>query len=381
MSGINGCRKVLCVDDEANVLAGLERTLFEHFEVFTALSGASGLDVISSSGPFAVVVSDMRMPEMNGAAFLSQVREISPDTVRILLTGQAELDSAISAVNEGNIFRFLCKPCPQNILLQSLEAAAEQFRLVTAERELLENTLQGSVKVLTEVLSLASPIAFSRSGQVKAYVTHMSERLGVEDQWKYEIAAMLSQLGCITLPPETLSKVYAGQDISAEEQKIFEEHPEIGHKLLAHIPRLEPVAMMIRNQHKSDICNTADETLLGGAMIRLALAVDRLVASGTKIEIVLATLKQQGGFDQKLLNALADYKAHQQTMVIKALPVQQLRTGMILDEDVRTKKGSVVISKNEELYTAQIERIGNFARGIGLVEPIRVRVLADQNLH
>lgn len=379
MSEANGLRRVLCVDDEPNVLAGLERTLFDHFGVVTATGGAAALDLIASEGPFAIVVSDMRMPEMDGAAFLSRVRETSPDTVRILLTGQAEINSAIAAVNEGNIFRFLCKPCPQDTLLQSLEAAAEQYRLVTAERELLENTLKGSVKVLTEILSLASPIAFSRSGQVKAYIAHMAQHLGVEDQWKYEMAAMLSQLGCITLPEETLGKVYAGQDVSSNEQQIFDEHPEIGYKLLAHIPRLEPVAAMIRNQQETIDGTAEPDERLGGQMLRVALAVDHLVAGGSKVGMALVTLKKQGGYDQQLLDALTDFKAHEQAMTIRALPVEQLRTSMVLDEDVRTKKGAVVISKGEELHSAHIERLGNFARGIGIVEPIRVRVLGDGN--
>lgn len=374
MSEINGCRRVLCVDDEANVLAGLERTLYEHFDVFTAPGGAAGLETISEEGPFAIVVSDMRMPEMNGATFLSKVRETTPDTVRILLTGQAELDSAISAVNEGNIFRFLCKPCPQEILLEALEAGAEQYRLINAERELLEKTLKGSVKVLTEVLSLAAPIAFSRSNHIKAYVTHMSQKLGLEDAWQYEMAGMLSQLGCITLPAETMGKVYAGQDISEDEQQMYDEHPETGYKLLANIPRLELVAAMIRGQRETEGADSESGERLGGRMLRLALAVDRLVAAGSKLPMALATLKEDGGYDQSLLDALTDFKANEQSMSIKALPVKQLQIGMILDEDVCTTSGPVVIAKGEELHAANIARLGNFARGIGIVEPIRVRV-------
>lgn len=381
MSDANGCRRVLCVDDEANVLAGLERTLYEHFDVFTAGGGAAGLEVLESDGPFAVVVSDMRMPEMDGAAFLSRVRNTYPHTVRILLTGQTELDSAIAAVNEGNIFRFLCKPCPQETLLHSLETAAEQYRLITAERDLLENTLKGSVKVLTEILSLTSPIAFSRAGQIKAYVAHMAQRLGVEDQWQYEMAAMLAQLGCITLPSEILGKVYTGQAIAADEQQMFDEHPDIGHKLLAHIPRLEAVAAMIRNQRGTANADAAPDERLGGQMLQAALAVDRLVATGTKVGIAVAQLKENGGLEPELLDALTDFKAYEQTQTIKALSVKQLRAGMVLDEDVRTKKGTVVISKGEELHGAYIARLANFARGIGIEEPIRVCVPASPQIH
>ena len=95
--------RLLCVDDEPMVLEGLTLHLRRAFKLFTAPGGAAGLELIKKEGPFAVVMSDMRMPGMNGAEFLSKVREGWPDTVRILLTGQADLDSAISAVNEGQI--------------------------------------------------------------------------------------------------------------------------------------------------------------------------------------------------------------------------------------------------------------------------------------
>jgi len=362
--------KVLCVDDEPNVLQGLERNLFEQYDVSTAPGGAAGLELIQSEGPFEVVISDMRMPEMDGATFLAGVRQLAPDTVRILLTGQADMDSAIAAVNEGNIFRFLCKPCPQELLMTSLEAAVEQYRLVNAERELLENTLKGAVRVLTEVLSLASPIAFSRAGQVKAYVAHMAQRLGLENQWKYEMAAMLSQLGCITLPAETLDKIYAGQNVSSSEQQMFDNHPEVAFTLLEHIPRLEDVAAMIRAQRTGGSEAAGDKT--GAEILRVALAVDRLVASGTKVPLAVAALAKQGDYDPKLLDALKDFKVHEQTMVKKALGVAQLRPAMVLDEDVFTKNGTVVIGKGEELHAAHIERLRNFSKGIGLVEPIRV---------
>ena len=103
---------ILCVDDDANLLEGLKRQLRKQFTLETALSGEAGLVVVKEDGPFAVVVSDMRMPGMNGARFLAQVRAMAPDTVRILLTGQTDIQDAIVAVNEGHIFRFLTKPCP-----------------------------------------------------------------------------------------------------------------------------------------------------------------------------------------------------------------------------------------------------------------------------
>jgi DNA-binding NtrC family response regulator len=141
------------VDDEPNVLAAFRRQLRTCFDIETAEGPELGLQTLRENGPFAVVLSDPRMPGMNGPQFLAAVKQLVPDTVRMMLTGQAGLNDAVAAANEGNIFRFLTKPCPQEVLFKALEAALEQYRQVMAERELLEKTLHGVNNVLTEILS------------------------------------------------------------------------------------------------------------------------------------------------------------------------------------------------------------------------------------
>jgi len=205
---------ILCVDDEPKVLEGLVLNLRRHYRVSTANNGQGGLAIVDGTDPPAVVVSDMRMPEMDGAAFLSQVKERSPDTVRLLLTGQADLESAIAAVNHGQVFRFLTKPCAPPTLLTAIEAAVAQHRLITAERELLEKTLRGSIKALTEILSLASPLIFGRATRLKQHATELVAGLGVPFSWQLEVAVMLSQIGCIVLTAENNEKLYYGKPLS-----------------------------------------------------------------------------------------------------------------------------------------------------------------------
>lgn len=368
--------RILCVDDEPYVLEGLERALCEHFDVITAPSGTAGLDIIRSAGPFSVVVSDMRMPVMDGATFLAQVRAVVPDTVRVLLTGQADVNSAIAAVNEGNIFRFLTKPCSQDVLITALQAATAQYQLVTAERELLGSTLNGAVKVLLDVLSLAAPVAFSRANAVKSYMAHMVARLGLRHRWKYELAAMLSQIGCIALPPDTLDRAYAGQVLSTGEQRMLEAHPTTGYRLLVSIPRLEPVAEMIKRQNEPTADGAdGDEIQLGARMLRLALDIDRLVvAQGVSTRVAVSELQKRQKHDPKLLATLRGFQSHNRSEVVKAVQVQELRTFMILDENVRTKQGNLIVAKGREVNVALIERLKNFAQGVGVVEPIRVRI-------
>src|SRR5262245_28844758 len=125
---------ILCVDDERNVVESMELNLRRQYQVKTALSGTQGLEILRSEKEVAVILSDMRMPEMDGAAFLAKARETSPDAVRILLTGFADVEAAVRAVNDGQIFRFLTKPCAPENLLTALAAGIEQHRLITAER-------------------------------------------------------------------------------------------------------------------------------------------------------------------------------------------------------------------------------------------------------
>ena len=133
--------KVLFVDDEPLVLDAFRRMLHDKFETHTADSGEKGLASAKDNGPFAVVISDMRMPGMSGAEFLAKMRQKAPDTVRMLLTGFTDLDAAVAAVNEGNIFRFLTKPCRKDDLINAINLGLAQYRTVAREKELVSKAL------------------------------------------------------------------------------------------------------------------------------------------------------------------------------------------------------------------------------------------------
>ncbi|HFE65571.1 MAG TPA: response regulator, partial [Caldithrix sp.] len=209
--------KILFVDDDANILHSFKRNLRKRFQIDTALGGEDGLRILAERGPFAVVISDMRMPGMDGTKFLSQVFETSPDTVRILLTGQADMNDAIAVVNEGQIFRFLTKPCPTEKLVPAIEQGLRQYRLITAEKELLSKTLKGTIKLLIDILSVVNPDAFSRAKRIHKTARKIAARLKFKDQWQLDIACMLSQVGCVTVPGEILQKKFRGEKLSPSE--------------------------------------------------------------------------------------------------------------------------------------------------------------------
>jgi response regulator RpfG family c-di-GMP phosphodiesterase len=363
--------KTLFVDDEPAVLDGYKRMLHREFAVDSAVGGEQGLAAIHDHGPYAVVISDMRMPGMNGAQFLAQVRETAPDTVRMLLTGYTDLDAAMHAVNEGNIFRFLTKPCEKEVIAKAITTGLVQYRLVTAEKELLENTLMGSIKVLTDVLSAASPEAFGRSMRIARCVRHLVGKFGLPSPWRFEAAAMLSQLGCVTLDPEVIQAAYLGKNLSPEDQARFAAHPQVARDLLVNIPRLEPIAWMISQQLIKDSPqavpeirgSSAEAVVLGAKMLRLAVAFDDLRMKGLSDEDAIATLQgRRTEFGAELVHALASIKPESAKMELRKLSASSLATGMILQQEVRTRAGVLVVAKGQEMTHSLMIKLDNFSR-------------------
>lgn len=385
-AGAADSARILCVDDEPRVLDGLENHLAMEYEVHLATSGGDGLAILESEGPFAAVVSDMRMPQMNGARFLREVRRSFPDCTRLLLTGQADVESATAAVNEGQIFRFLRKPCAPDDLLAAVADAVHHHKLIRSERDLLENTLNGAARVLSEVIGLMAPAAFNRSSALTAYVRHMCERLDIAEPWEFELAARLSQLGCITLPDQTLDRVYAGQSLNDRERAMFGRHPEAARRLLVNIPRLERVAEMIGSQQDPRPCerpadfgcaNDAEVIALGGGMLAVALAFDKLLVAGKSPEAAVERLSAKKRLARFLVELLADFETQVACSVISALPVRDLCSFMVLDEDVKTMSGQTIVGKGRVLNGPLLEKLRNFAKGIGVRQPVRVRVASS----
>lgn len=374
--------KVLFVDDDPHVLAGIQRQLRKAFQVDTALGAEEGLKAIRHNGPYAVVVSDLRMPKMDGVQFLSRVRELAPDSVRMMLTGFAEVEAAIQAVNEGNVFRFLTKPCDLDTLSRALESGLAQYRLVRAEKELLEQTLRGSIKVLTQILSLLNPEAFGRSSRIVRYVQEIAYVLKVKDTWQLETAAMLSQIGCIMLPEAALKKIYQGQLLDPEELQVFEMHPFVAADLVRQIPRLAPVAEIIAYQGKrfDGLGNPKDDRKgvnipLGGRILKVALDFDALVAAGIrKNAAVLELKKRPGWYDPEVLAALETVVWLEARYLVQEVMHHQLADGMILDQDVETLTDTLLVTKGQEVTPIMRKRLKNFAETVGLKEPFRVLV-------
>ena len=374
--------KILFVDDEPNILQSIQRQLRNRFALQTADGGDEALRVLKEDGPFAVIVSDMRMPGMNGVELLTKVKDSYPEIVRLMLTGNADQETAMEAVNNGQIFRFLTKPCPQATFITSLALALRQHRLIIAEKELLQKTLMGSITVLSELLAVVNPLAFSAGIRSKDYVVNISRALNLPNLWQYEIAALVSQIGCITLPGEVLSKIYTGMELTAQESEMYENHPAAGASLLEKIPRLENVAKMIRLQLKTYdeytpemVGDEFEEILIGAQVLKTALDFDRYIFRGLgKNESLDRMRKNKNVYNQEVLKALAALKTERRLQQELSLPTGQVSVGMVAAEDMMAKNGVLIIPKGQIITSQLLQGLKNFSRQVGMIEPLRVHV-------
>lgn len=372
--------KILLVDDEEMILSGFQRNLRKQFELETALGPLEGLEKIRTGGPFAVVVSDLKMPGMDGIQFLTRVREMSANTIRIMLTGYADLEASMAAVNSGQVFRFLTKPCPPESLAVTLNAALDQHRLVMAEKTLLEKTLRGCIEVLSETIALVNPEAFGRAARIKRYVREIAKQIDPKGVWRFELAAMLSQLGCITLPEEALRKLANDEELSPEEKQLYEMYPLIGRDLLSKIPRMAEVANMIAYQEKHFDGTGVPRDSLKGDQIPLGA---RILKVALDFDLELSRLKEKGKaflalegrserYDPEVLYYLECLLGVEARFVPKSLPLKELREGMTLNQDVKTKSGLMLARKSLEITPALMARLIGFASAFGIEEPIAV---------
>jgi len=372
--------RILIVDDEQNVLNSLRRQLEKKYNIQTALGAVEALKLFREDQGFAVVLSDLRMPEMDGLQFLSKVKEISPYTIGIILTGNADLNNAIKAVNDGHIFRFLTKPCPMVIIENVLKQAIEQYRLVTSEKEILEKTLKGSIRVLTELLAILSPEAFGRSMRIKRYVSKMANELDLENTWQIETAAMLSLIGYVTLPEETTKKLQEGEELTPEEQKLFKQHPKIASYLISHIPRMDEVAEIIEYQDKHfDGSGTpndfrrGDEIPLGARILKVIMDYDRYESKNKNTPMIIKNMKENTGcYDPSLLATLEVILGIETRYVEREILMKDMKVGMVLAEDIKTPKGILIVPRGNEISPVLIRRLRNFAYTTGIHEPIIV---------
>ncbi|GAB5496094.1 MAG: response regulator [Phycisphaerales bacterium] len=363
--------KVLMVDDEPNILSGYKRSLGRKYNLVTAVGGEEGLNAIKEQGPFAVVITDMRMPGMDGLAFLRAAQAENKRGVYAMLTGNADQQTAINAINEGQIFRFLNKPCPGEQLDQTIQACMRQYELMQAEHIMLRDTVAGSIKLLTQTVSLSDPRIAQINEAVRLDSMRIAQQLQLPSDWRMSIAASLCLIGSAIAD--------SGGSLGSLPDDALERHAKIGANLIRHIPKLGEVAQIIEHQREtgpmpesldmSDLLSHGDSSpriTVCSRILRIAVDFRRacLACDNNKAAALEHMKANNPEYDNRLLEAyeiIAQEQDPESELHIvyepQPMPIPKLEPGMSVTEDVVTKDGKMLLVKGSTLTAVVIERL------------------------
>lgn len=246
--------KVLFVDDDEQVLHSFEKLLRNRYDVVTATDARQGLVLLLKEGPFQVVVSDLKMPLMDGVSFFVRVKELSPDTVRILLTGYGDFENAVESVNRGYVFRFLSKPCPPDLMAQTIADGVQQYELIMAGHEQhsfqkLKKLMEGIVEGFSAMVEARDPYTSGHQRRVAELAVLIAKRMGFTKARleALRIAGMIHDVGKVYIPLDFLNK--PGR-LKEQEMSVIHLHPEVGADIFKSLEYEWPISDIIRQHHE-----------------------------------------------------------------------------------------------------------------------------------
>lgn len=329
--------RLLIVDDEEDNLALLYRTLRSKYEVVKAKSAIEALEILKTE-TFDCILSDHKMPIMDGVEFLKRVYDIQPNTMRLLVTAYSDVKILIDAINYAKIYRYIKKPYNPEELLMVVESALETYRLKMENEKLildLKDLFSGTIKAIIEALDAKDSFTLGRSKRVAYYALKMVNKLALspEEVSRIELAGLLHDIGMIGVAEDILNKTQA---LTPEEYNQIKLHVAYGVKILEDIKQLSEVIDIIRYHHEYYDGNgypnglKGDEIPLGARIIAIADAFDAMVSNrayrkGKTPQEALAILEQCAGrqFDPDLveifkeilpdaIKEIEDFEANQQ---------------------------------------------------------------------
>lgn len=376
--------RVLLVDDDAVVLALHQRHLRSSFDVEAVDNGDTALELLEHDDAYAVVVADMHMPGMTGLELLIEAEKCAPHTVRMMLTAAEDQRTAADAVNSGHVFRFLHKPCRPDLFVETVREGVAIFERHRNEQELLEQTFNGIVQMLTGVLSSTQPESFGMGDRLRDRARLVGQAMKLPSTWEVETAAMLLRLGMATIPTHVQEKLRIHQTLSPTEQNLVSRIPEIGARLLDHIPRLAPVAEIIRHQGKSlaeSASAAAKDAPIGARILRVLVDLQILEESGLNTSAALLRMRRDRHFydDQVLRQAevlFAEWHGPSEAEVQECM-VEDLPAGQTLMADVLSDEGVSLIAEGTVITPVLIERLRNFAELGRVKEPLYISRTAE----
>ena len=377
-----GAANILVVDDVAENLQVLAGMLKEQGYIPRPVPSGKMALLAARSEPPDLILLDITMPEMNGYEVCEELKRDTAlkDIPVLFISALSETIDKVRAFQAGGV-DYVTKPFQFEEVCARVRTHLELRRSQLELQTLLTKTFVGSLKTMTDILSIVDPVLFDRSNRIKRYVRSMSETLALSPgrAWHYEMAAMLSQIGCVAVPKDILQKKQEGGKLSDEEERAFRMHPGVAADLIGGIPRLETVVAVlkaqldpIKGEPLSDV-QRADAVLLGSRLLRLAIEYDYLRQSGSNAVAAFQTVQESWrNYSPPLLQALRVIVEREEKETVRVVMVGELRSGMILMENVMTESGLLVLNKSNELSANLLSLLKHYAAQHRIREPIQV---------
>lgn len=375
-------KKVLFVDGATQALSGLQRVLRKRFDIEVTLDGEQGLFALESGEEFGALVMDWNMPGMSGNYFLKKARELGPKVAQIVITGPLDEPGTTVPDKLEGVFKVMHLPCTPDSMAECLSAALEPKAEAPVDSGLAAKTLEGCVRLLTEVMGASDPAGLARTQKLRELSVKLARELGWENTWELETAAMLLRIGNSAVPPEIVARAITPSQLTEGEREILERVPEFGAHLLEYIPKLEPVAAIVRFQEKgfdgsgAPKDGVAGESIPAGArIIRVLADMLRLEAGGLNREEALGRMSaDMAWYDPKILEAAKRcLSSHVEEEGGVEIPFRELRPGMVLISNLVSREGLLIASAGVQISPTMLERLRGFSKLNGIREPIHVR--------
>jgi response regulator RpfG family c-di-GMP phosphodiesterase len=362
--------RILIVDDEPANARLLERILrgAGYTELITLTDSREVEQAVSESPPDLILL-DLRMPYLDGFEVLETLRPLLTRGYLpvLVLTADVTREARERALSQG-ARDFLTKPLDATEVVLRVNNLVETRRLYLRERELVETTLQGSIRALTDVLTLVNPAGFSRATRAREQVSRLLEHLGIEAHWEVEVAAMLSQIGSVTLPADVLERHYFGKTLTHAEQVALDRVPRVSGKVVAGIPGLEEVdhilnALNLRFDGQGAAPGAARgvEIPWGARALKVLLDLDVLETKGCTPQAALEAIRERTGwYDSEIVGAVAEMRQVElRSRRVVEIEVTAVLPGMVLADDVRTVQGLLLVARGQEVSERLVERLRN----------------------
>ena len=372
-------QRILIVDDTPSNIRVLNDILKGQYHVSVATNGLTALEISNSEHCPDLILLDIMMPDMDGYEVCKELKasKMTSKIPIIFVTAMGKTEDESRGFELGCV-DYITKPISPSIVLARIETHLELKNAKNRVDQLLSKTLLGSIKMMSDIVSMMNPLAFSQSSRLKKYASPIGQNLRLPGIWRLEIAVTLSQIGTILIPNHILTKVRNGKLLTVGEQQLLNTHPSIAKELISNIPSLETVAQIIEKQRDNPPdtnFKTWNFVVICSQILKLIYDYDKLIMSGRSQADSFSILHQQKeNYSKELLNILATTENAKPENISMMLNLKDLREGMVLLEDVICDSDVVLVGKYTEISENILYLLLKNARQREIREPMKVMI-------